>query len=50
MQYLLKNADAKLASKALAQRLKKVLPEVNLIKTRLSRGEQFLMPSERSIM
>ena len=46
----LRNVDAKLASKTLAKRLKKVLPEVNLIKTRLSRGEQFLMPSERSIM
>ena len=44
------NVDAKLASKTLAKRLEKVLPEVILIKTRLSRGEQFLMPSERSIM
>ena len=44
------NVDAKLASKTLAKRLEKVLPEVILIKTRLSRGEQFLMPSVRSIM
>ena len=44
------NVDAKLASKTLAKRLEKVLPEVILIKTRLSRAEQFLMPSERSIM
>ena len=46
----LKNVDAKLASKTLAKRLEKVLPEVTSIKTRLSRGEQFLMPPERSIM
>ena len=44
------NVDAKLASKTLAKRLEKVLPEVISIKTRLSRGEQFLMPPERSIM
>ena len=34
----LRNVDAKFASKTLAKRLEKVLPEVILIKTRLSRG------------
>ena len=46
----LKNIDAKLASKTLAKRLEKVPPEVISIKTHLSRGEQFFMPPERSIM
>ena len=46
----LRSVDAKLASKPLAKRLEKVLSEVILIKTGLSRGEQFLLPSVRSIM
>ena len=47
----LTNTDAKLASKTLAKRLEKVLPEViHFFKTRLQRGEQFLMPSQRLMM
>ena len=45
----LRNVRAKLASKTLAKRLEKVLPEVIFITTRLSRGEQFLMPSVLTI-